>query len=77
MVGILLYEHPQWVLESSFHTANTQTQKIFTSLPPFGSISFLGLHVFVKVHDLLPLAIDTSLQFIVGPAAAPGLSPSG
>ena len=74
MVGILLYEHPQWVLESSFHTANTQTQ-YFTSLPPFGSISFLGL--FVKVHDILPLAIDTSLQFIMGPAAAPGLSPSG
>ena len=49
--------------------------KKYLPLSPFGSISFLGL--FVKVHDILPLSIDASLQLIVGPAAAPGLSPSG
>lgn len=29
---------------------------------------------FIKVHNFLPVAIDTTLQCVMGPIAAPGLS---
>ena len=39
-------------------------------------LSYIFCSTFIKVHNFLPVAIDTTLQCVMGAIAAPGLSPS-